>query len=108
MEESEAIEDAAWSSAYGIATSQQAALLEADPTAWRESLERLVTGIDKQLGEGQSDGDTISVDALTAVRTHLQGALDRLNDPTTTPIAAAVVDGEQTGDAGPAGEPQRP
>ena len=66
MEEGRELEDAAWSSAYGVATSQQAALLDADPIGWRVSLERLVAGIDEQISEGQSDSDSLAVAALTA------------------------------------------
>ncbi|MBV8560543.1 MAG: hypothetical protein JO050_07205, partial [Acidimicrobiia bacterium] len=46
MQDVQELEDAAWSSAYGIATPQQTALLDADPAAWRVALERLVEGTD--------------------------------------------------------------
>src|SRR6478735_5794226 len=39
---SRALEAAAWAAAEGIATADQRALLEADPVAWRLTLERLM------------------------------------------------------------------
>ena len=66
MEESRALEEAAWSSAYGVATSQQGALLDADPVGWRTSLERLVAGVEEHLSEARADSDAHGVAALTA------------------------------------------
>src|SRR5437868_11504699 len=106
MEESEALEDAAWSSAYGIATPQQAALLDADPRGRRVSLERLIAGIDELLSEDQSDSTRSGAAALTARRTQLLGELDRLSSLPTTAIAAGAGDGESTGEAEPPGKAQ--
>src|SRR3954452_4526840 len=39
---SRALESAAWAAAEGMASSDQRALLEADPVAWRLTLERLM------------------------------------------------------------------
>jgi hypothetical protein len=46
-----ALEDAAWAAAEGTATGEQLALLEADPSGWRRTLERLLDDVEDQLDE---------------------------------------------------------
>jgi superfamily II DNA or RNA helicase len=46
-----ALEDAAWAAAEGTATAEQLALLEADPSGWRRTLERLLDDTEDQLEE---------------------------------------------------------
>src|SRR5205823_11995283 len=76
-------EDAAWSSAYGIATPQQAALLDADPGAWRVTLERLVDRTDDLLherGAAEDNGDGDGTRAqLAEVRDRLRAALEGMD-----------------------------
>src|SRR5437667_4235842 len=110
MEESEALEDAAWWSGFGVGASHQAALLEADPMGCGVSLGRLVAGVDRRLDEGRSDRNAPREAALTALRTQLQGALDGLSGPPTAATATATASdtahGASTGEAEPAGEAQ--
>lgn len=53
-----ALEDATWAAVEGIATSDQLALLESDPTGWRRALERLLD---------QTEDDLESVRGLSGV-----------------------------------------
>jgi hypothetical protein len=46
-----ALEDAAWAAAEGTATAEQLALLEADPSGWRRTLERLLDDVEDRLDE---------------------------------------------------------
>jgi hypothetical protein len=101
MEESHALQDAAWSAACGIATAEQAALLEADPAGWRLSLERLIGEIDGRLGDGDPDGNTLGV-----LRTQFQEALDRLSDPQAAAAALRAAADVPTGGAEPAATAQ--
>ena len=78
MQNTEALEDAAWSSAYGIATATQAALLDAEPEGWRTALERLVEGVDERLSHGPDDE---VASALQAVRSTLAADFDRIGKP---------------------------
>src|SRR5947208_7793187 len=65
MQDVQELEDAAWSSAYGIATPQQTALLDADPAAWRVTLERLVDRTDDLLNERASTDGNGTLGMLT-------------------------------------------
>src|SRR6266568_2751868 len=78
MQQTQALEDAAWSSAYGIATAQQTALLDADPEGWKVTLERMADRADDLLNERErsSDGDGDGARAgLEDIRARLRAAL---------------------------------
>jgi hypothetical protein len=49
MEQSQAVERAAWAAAEGVATEEQLALLQADTAAWRRALERLLNETEDSL-----------------------------------------------------------
>jgi len=99
MQDVQELEDAAWSSAYGIATPQQTALLDADPAAWRVTLERLVDRTDGLLnerpdlhenGENGDGGDGNGHGAwaqLTEIRDRLKAALENIDmSPRPRPV----------------------
>ena len=98
MQDVQELEDAAWSSAYGIATPQQTALLDADPAAWRITLERLVDRTDDLLHErgpagddGNGDGSAAQAQ-LAEIRDRLRAALEGIDTsprPRTAPEAPA-------------------
>src|SRR6266542_3109605 len=102
MQDAQELEDAAWSSAYGIATQQQNALLDADPARWRATLERLVGRADDLLLEretsphdGEDSGDGRGGSQLAEVRARLSAALDDIDTtaqprPVPTPPAEDV------------------
>jgi hypothetical protein len=116
MQDVQELEDAAWSSAYGIATPQQTALLDADPAAWRVILERLVDRTDALLNErtaaaedsvaehGEANGNGTQA-MLTEVREHLQAALEDI-DMSPRPPPAPQEAKEAQGP--PAAEPVAP
>src|SRR4051794_25873618 len=96
MHDVQEIEDAAWSSAYGIATPQQTALLDADPEAWRVTLQRLVDRTDDLLearptpaddGDANGNGDATAA-MLTGVRDQLRAALDDIDTSPRPPRRA--------------------
>ena len=125
MQDVQELEDAAWSSAYGIATPQQTALLDADPSAWRVTLERLVDQTDDLLHErapttdGESDGEgegennsngngNGAVALLSDVRDRLRAALEGIDTsarPRPAPAPApAAVEPPEPADEGEPGE----
>ena len=77
----QALEGAAWSAAYGIAGADEVALLQADPSAWRRALERLVQETEGHLDAVRQrsgpEREQVVAD-LEGVRDQLQGALDLL------------------------------
>jgi len=106
MQDVQELEDAAWSSAYGIATPQQTALLDADPAAWRVTLERLVDRTDNLLTERPSDGNGDSTRAmLTDVRDRLRAALEDIDtSPRPRPAPEAVAMEESPAEELPPGQ----
>jgi len=121
MQDVQELEDAAWSWAYGIATPQQTAILDADPAAWRVTLERLVNQTDDLLSERQSNAETGgngegngngTVAVLSAVRDRLRAAIDDIGTaprPQQPPeaLASAVTEPEppaEPADEGPPGQ----
>ncbi|HWW54054.1 MAG TPA: hypothetical protein VNY84_09800, partial [Acidimicrobiales bacterium] len=91
----QALESAAWSAAYGIATSAELALLEADQRAWRRSLELLLRETEGHLDtvrelEGPEREQVVA--DLEGVRAQLEAAYERLIGPSgpSAPVAAAV------------------
>src|SRR5947208_511438 len=112
MQDAQELEDAAWSSAYGIATQQQNALLDADPARWRVTLERLVARADDLLREqetsshdGEDGGDGRGGSQLAEVRARLSAALDDIDTtPRPRPVPAPPVEQAPPADEGTAGE----
>ncbi|MBV8161850.1 MAG: DEAD/DEAH box helicase [Acidimicrobiia bacterium] len=111
MQDVQELEDAAWSSAYGIATPQQTALLDADPAAWRVTLERLVGRTDdlltrrgSELGNG-ADGEAMA--QLTDIRDRLRAAIDGIDmTPRPRPVSEEGAPGRPVAadTAAPAGD----
>ena len=114
MQDVQELEDAAWSSAYGIATPQQTALLDADPSAWRGTLARLVDRTVDLLqerastpdGDGDANGEG-TVAMLTDVRDRLRAALEGIDTSprprpappeTAAPEPAEPVDEDEPGE----------
>ena len=114
MQDVQELEDAAWSSAYGIATPQQTALLDADPSAWRGTLARLVDRTVDLLqerastpdGDGDPNGEG-TVAMLTDVRDRLRAALEGIDTSprprpappeTAAPEPAEPVDEDEPGE----------
>src|SRR5437763_1196967 len=106
MQDVQELEDAAWSSAYGIATPQQAAILDADPAAWRVTLERLVDRTDGLLNERTGDGDGNGAHAqLADIRERLHAALDDIDtSPRPRPAPETVEPEPDPVDEGSQGE----
>ncbi len=93
----EALEAAAWAAAEGIATSDQIALLEADPAAWRRTLERLLDetedrldavrrrdGVERDLAVADFEDDLARLEAaydLLTVAANGNGAVSVAADP---------------------------
>jgi hypothetical protein len=93
----EALEAAAWAAAEGMATSDQVALLEADPAAWRLTLERLADETDEHLDAvRQSDRperDQVVADLEEDLH-RLEAAIDLLlgvDDPAEAIVVADAV-----------------
>ncbi|MBV9411836.1 MAG: hypothetical protein JO148_09580, partial [Acidimicrobiia bacterium] len=124
MQDVQELEDAAWSSAYGIATPQQTAILDADPAAWRVTLERLVDRTDGLLSErtdleeadghgdngenGDSNGNGARAQ-LTEIRDRLQAALEGIDmsprpRPAPVPQEAQPARPAASVDEGPPGQ----
>jgi hypothetical protein len=109
MQDVQELEDAAWSSAYGIATPQQTALLDADPAAWRVTLERLVDRTDNLLNDGNGDGNGNGAQTqLAEVRERLQAALEDIDtSPRPRPVPVELIEEPAAVDEeGPPGEVQ--
>ena len=110
MQDVQELEDAAWSSAYGIATPQQVALLDADPSAWRVTLEQLVDRTDDLLQQRAStpdeneNGNGTAVALLTDVRDRLRAALKDI-DTSPRPPPASQPSSVQTPEPVDEGEP---
>src|SRR5947209_3607811 len=100
MQQAQALEDAAWSSAYGIATAQQTALLDADPQGWKITLERLADRAEDLLkkqeppsadGDDEADGDGARA-SLEEIRALLRAALADIDvDASPKPRTVAEV-----------------
>ncbi|MBV9042122.1 MAG: DEAD/DEAH box helicase [Acidimicrobiia bacterium] len=107
MQDVQELEDAAWSSAYGIATPQQSALLDADPAAWRVTLERLAEQADGILKERVPDAGNGNgtVAMLEEVRDRLRAAIDNIDMSPRPRPAPAPPDAEpEVEDDGEPGE----
>jgi len=91
------LEDAVYAMAEGIATREQIALLEADPTAWRRKLERLIDDTEDQLDAVRQihgpERDQVVAD-FTAELTRLEASYDLL---TRVPDPLAVIAGADPG-----------
>jgi hypothetical protein len=79
--DTQALEDAAWSAAYGIADAQQVALLESDRGSWQRSLERILDETEERLTAVRTlpgpERDQVVAD-LEGIQEQLQEALDSL------------------------------
>src|SRR3954465_2746703 len=88
MQQIEALEDAAWSYAFGIASTDQAVILDGDRPGWRASLERLLARVDDVLGtNGNGEvSDLRTTACLIGVRMQLEGAIEELEELGDAPL----------------------
>jgi superfamily II DNA or RNA helicase len=90
-----AVELAAWAAAEGVATDDQLALLQADTTAWRRALERLLDDTEDALESVRDLQGPERAQVVADFETELavlEAAYDRLTGAADPSLAVAIVD----------------